>query len=209
MKSPGNIVLKSLGVWLLLATYAKGWQLLTEPIVYNYIWTYRPIELVLGIWLLSGRSKKTAWLAALLCFLLFSIITLYKALKGAESCGCFGSIYTNPLITLLAIYLPAMIALLVFRPKGEKLFAWPSIPRFTTIFAIGLITLGIATPVLAFNEPAKITSSYEVLEPKTRVGRELQILEYCDTIIQNMAKNRERFINILFCLSTSSLSNSP
>jgi hypothetical protein len=33
---------------------------------------------------------------------------------------------------------------------------------------------------LAFNEPAKITSSYEVLEPETWVGKKLPILEYID-----------------------------
>ncbi|MHC4397408.1 MAG: MauE/DoxX family redox-associated membrane protein, partial [Planctomycetota bacterium] len=150
------------------------------PIVDNYIWIHRPLELVLGIWLLSCRSKKTAWLAALLCFALFSVVPLYKSTTGAVSCGCFGSVYTNPRITLLAIYLPAMIALLMFRPGREKLSARPSILRFTAIFAVGLIILGIATPVLAFNEPAGVTCSYEVLKPKTRVGKELSILEYID-----------------------------
>ncbi|MHC4397533.1 MAG: hypothetical protein ACYS1A_17970, partial [Planctomycetota bacterium] len=132
------------------------------PIVDNYIWIHRPLELVLGIWLLSCRSKKTAWLAALLCFCLFSAVPLYKSAAGAVCCGCFSSVYTNPRIILPAIYLPAVIALLVFRPGREKLSSRPSILRFTTIFVVGLITLGIATPVLAFNEPAGVTCSYEV-----------------------------------------------
>jgi len=180
MKSASDIVLKLLGILLLTAAVLKGWQLLTEPIVDSYIWTHRPVELVLGIWLLSGRSKKTAWLAALLCFALFSAVPLYKSAAGAVSCGCFGSLYTNPRITLLAVYLPAVIALLVFRPGREKVSARPSILRFTAIFAVGLIPLGIATPVLAFNKPVGVTCSYEVLEPKTWVGKELPILEYID-----------------------------
>ncbi|MHC4477380.1 MAG: hypothetical protein ACYTEL_17165 [Planctomycetota bacterium] len=42
--------------------------------------------------------KKAAWLAALLCFSLFSFITLSNGLTGAASCGCFGSVHLNPWI---------------------------------------------------------------------------------------------------------------
>ena len=34
--------------------------------------------------------------------------------------------------------------------------------------------------VLALNEPAIVTSTYEVLEPETWIGKELPILEYID-----------------------------
>ena len=40
--------------------------------------------------------------------------------------------------------------------------------------------LGITTPILAFNEPLTITSTYEVLEPETWVGQELPILGHID-----------------------------
>ena len=43
-----------------------------------------------------------------------------------------------------------------------------------------MLILAVTTPILAFNEPAKITSSYEVLEPETWVGKKLPILEYVD-----------------------------
>lgn len=68
MKSASNIVLKLLGILLLTAAILKGWQLLTEPVANNDIWSYRPFliftvefELALGIWLLSGLFKKAAW----------------------------------------------------------------------------------------------------------------------------------------------------
>ncbi|MBN2455356.1 MAG: hypothetical protein JXB29_02275 [Sedimentisphaerales bacterium] len=187
MKSTSNIVPKLLGVLLLTGAVLKGWQLLTEPTANNDIWTNRAFliftvefEISLGIWLLSGLFKKAAWLAALSCFSLFSFITLYKGLSGAESCGCFGSVHVNPWITLFAIDIPAVIALVIFRPKGKKLFDWPSIPRFATTVTIGLVILGITIPMLALNEPAKISSSYEVLEPGNWVGRKLPILEHID-----------------------------
>jgi len=202
-----NIVLRILGMLLLTAAVLKGWQLLTEPVANSDIWSYRPFliltvefELALAIWLLSGLLKKAAWLAGLLCFSLFSTITFYKGITGAASCGCFGSVHVNPWITLFAIDLPAVIALAVSRPglslppvlsflrKQESirtlirtfLTPLPSAPRFAVTACLGLIILGVTTPILALNEPANVTSSYEVLEPETWVGRELPILEYID-----------------------------
>jgi hypothetical protein len=73
-----------------------------------------------------------------------------------------------------------VIALLIFRPKGEKLFAWPSRPHFAAIACIATLVLGLTTPILALNEPAKSTSTYEVLEPESWVGKKLPILEHID-----------------------------
>ena len=56
----------------------------------------------------------------------------------------------------------------------------PSIPRFAVTTCLGLAILGITTPILAINKPAKATTRYEVLEPETWVGKELPILEYID-----------------------------
>jgi hypothetical protein len=204
MKLASSIVLKVLGILLLTAAILKGWQLLTEPVANSDIWSYRPFliltvefELGLAIWLLSGLFKKAAWLASLLCFSLFSMITFYKGVTGAASCGCFGSVHVNPWITLLAIDLPSVIALSIFRPirhpewsAAESKDLWislqnfftplPSAPRFAVTACLGLGILGITTPILALNEPATITSRYEVLEPETWVGKDLPILKYID-----------------------------
>ena len=137
-----------------------------------------------------------------LCFSLFSTITLYKGVTGAASCGCFGSVHVNPWITLFAIDLPAVIALSIFRPGKvlpprimarirlrhrpvkalvrQFIRPLPSIPRFAVTACLGLGILGVTAPILALNEPARITSSYEVLEPETWIGKELPILEYID-----------------------------
>ncbi|MCK4823290.1 hypothetical protein KA005_46485, partial [bacterium] len=181
--------------------------MLTDPVANNDIWSYRPFliltvefELALAIWLLSGLFKKAAWLATLLCFSVFSAITLYKGITGAESCGCFGPVHVNPWITLFAIELPAVLSLSIFRPrlsfspvlpflrKKESMKALivefitplPSLRRFVTAVAIGFTVLGVTTPILAFNEPAMVTSSYEVLEPETWVGKKLPIIEHID-----------------------------
>lgn len=46
--------------------------------------------------------------------------------------------------------------------------------------SLGLIILVGATAILALNAPAAVTSSYEVLEPETWVGKKLPILDHID-----------------------------
>jgi hypothetical protein len=201
------IVLKVLGFILLVAALLKGHELLTVPVAGKDLWSWRPFliltvefEFALSIWLLSGLLKKAAWLASLLCFSLFSTITLYKAVTGAASCGCFGSVRVNPWITLFAIDLPAVIALSIFRPKlsfppvlsfrrkqesikaviHEFLAPIPHTGRLTLTACLVLGVLCVTTPILALNEPATITSFYEVLEPETWVSKKLPILEHID-----------------------------
>jgi len=197
MEKANNILLRILGVLLLTAAVLKGWQLLTEPVANNDIWSYRPFliltvefELALGLWLLSGLFKKTAWLISIGCFSLFSIITLYKGLTGAESCGCFGSVHVNPYITLFAIDLPALIALAIFRPDltqapdvksgDSQIKPIPTISSLISVTVCLLIILSATTTILALNQPSKATPSYEVLEPETWVGKRLPILADID-----------------------------
>jgi len=121
---PSDIVLKALGLLLLTAAILKGQELLTTPVANNDIWSWRPFlifqvefELALGIWLLSGVFKRLAWLASVVCFSVFCAVTLYKGISGAASCGCFGNVHVNPWVTLSFVDLPAVLALIVFRPK--------------------------------------------------------------------------------------------
>lgn len=51
---------------------------------------------------------------------------------------------------------------------------------FCRTLVIGFTILGVTAPILAFNEPPKITSKYEVLELETWVGKKLPILEHID-----------------------------
>jgi thiol-disulfide isomerase/thioredoxin len=204
MKKGNSILLKFLGILLLAAAVMKGHQLLTEPAANADIWTNRAFmiltvefELALGIWLLSGLFKRLAWLVVLGCFLLFSVITLYKGLSGFASCGCFGTVHINPWITLWVVDIPAVLALCIFRPircpdysqakpngllfQLKSLFTpLPSRTHFAAPVSIAVLILCITAPMLAFNEPAKVTSSYEVLEPSEWVDKPLAIIDYID-----------------------------
>ncbi|MBN1187148.1 MAG: hypothetical protein JXB49_33025 [Bacteroidales bacterium] len=216
-----NILLRILGILLLTAAVLKGWQIMNEPLANNNIFSSRwyhimivEFELAMGIWLVSGLLKKTAWLVTLGLFSMFSVITLYKGITGYASCGCFGQVHVNPWITLFAVDLPAVIALLIFKPQfslksirylpkallslfiaflafpqkrksirlltNEFIHPLPSIPHFAITMFLGILILGVTTPILALNEPAVVTSKYEVLEPETWVGKELPILDNID-----------------------------
>jgi len=197
MQKMPNIVIKLLATLLLAAAILKARQLLTEPVANNSFWTYRSIlilqveiELTLAIWFFSGLLKKTAWIAAILLFSLFSAITTYKALTGAKSCGCFGQIHVNPWITLFAIDLPALAALAAWRPSFsfrriptsikslfiELLTPKPSLLNLAAVASFALLAAAITTPLLALNKPPATTTSYELLEPETWLGQKLPII---------------------------------
>jgi hypothetical protein len=57
------------------------------------------LEITLGVWLLSGWFQRGAWLGALGFFGVLAGVSLYLALIGQRSCGCFGRVPVNPWLT--------------------------------------------------------------------------------------------------------------
>ena len=173
MKKANTIVMWITGIILLVATVLKIHQLLTEPIISKGFWEsweffliQIPLEMGLGIWLVSGLFKKAGWLLGLIAFGGFIGVTLYKGLTGAESCGCFGMVKVNPWITLSAIDIPIFICLAIFRPKGEKLFPppWPKLVHFFAIAIPTFILLPTIEYILITNKPPLKTDKYEVVD---------------------------------------------
>lgn len=194
--SAHTVVLKIIGFVLLVAAFLKGYELLTRPVAESSIWTSRWFliaqvewELLLGIWLLSGLYRRVAWLVGLVCFSMFSLVTLYKGLSGAESCGCFGSVPVNPWITLFAIDLPAVIALAIFQPNLRLTQPVRYFPHRLAVSSILILAIGIPGGIAMANfEPTVMNSEgeiigdspYIILEPETWVGKELPILNHID-----------------------------
>lgn len=169
------------GLVLIAATVLKIHHLLTEPIIGVSFWQSReffliqiPLELGLGIWLVCGLFRKAAWVAGVLSFGLFIVVTLQRGLAGAESCGCFGRVHINPWITLSVIDIPLLLALLFFRPKGLKLLPppWPSAKHFFGVAIPTSVLIGVIMPVLIFNKPPDKTDKYEVVRPEDWTGKE-------------------------------------
>ena len=188
----------ALGLLLLTAAMLKGHQLATSPAANKDIFTFLPawvvpggqlarwslmlqveLELVFAIWLLSGLHKRLAWAAAMLCFVLFCGVTLYKGLSGEVSCGCFGKLGVHPWYTLV-LDAAAALALLIFRPDMRRPQATRHYrPRLAAALGISLV-LGVSAAIaMGSYSPTVLTAEGDtvgdgqlvVLEPEGWVGK--------------------------------------
>jgi hypothetical protein len=171
MRKINAVVMTLAGGLLIVASLLKAHEVLT---VYFPSWREHglweswefflvqiPVEFALGVWMVSGVFRKAAWLAGTLAYMGFIGVTLHKILIGAESCGCFGRVEVNPWITLLAIDVPFVLLLLIFRPKGLKLFPppWPH-P------AHALAAAGPIFAALIFAAPLLVAFRPEFIKPE-------------------------------------------
>ena len=199
-----DVVRSLLGLILLTAAALKGYQLATEPVANNGILTSRwfliaqvEFELMFGLLLLSGLYKRLMWMVALVCFAGFSLVTLYKGLTGAASCGCFGKVEVNPWYTLI-FDLGAVTALLIFRPNGKHRqcvqFHWFRSAMVAAVALVAGIPGGLA---MASYIPAAVTAQGDIIgdgqivvfEPETWVGKRFPLLKYID-IGDKLAKGK-------------------
>jgi len=130
-----DVVRVVLGSLLLVAALLKGYQLATDPLlslasrpsslapwlsaILDSRWFLIAVvefELLFGLWLIAGLCPRQTWFAALACFALFACVSLYKALSGESTCGCFGKVPVNPWHTL-GLDCAALAALAGWRPS--------------------------------------------------------------------------------------------
>ena len=194
MKKAGMMLLRVLGVVLFAAAWMKFHELYTTPSAEDGFWTHRPYqiimfagELALGCFLISRIIPRACWLAATACFAFFSGLTLWRALDGQASCGCFGTVHVNPWITLWAIDIPATVLLLILSPKPLWVFnpiywltPWPHWRRIVaTAMVIGAIVIP-PTVILAMREVPVETENYIRMEPERWIDTDLPISDYID-----------------------------
>jgi hypothetical protein len=111
---------------LLTAAALKAYQLATEPVIGKGLLDSRwllaaavEFEIFASLWLLSNNVPALTWLATLGLFNLFTVISLYKALVGYSSCGCFGAAKIWPGYTAAAD-LAIVLSLLRWRPSDQQ-----------------------------------------------------------------------------------------
>jgi thiol-disulfide isomerase/thioredoxin len=200
-----KIVMVVVGLVLIIAAALKIHQLLTEPIISEGFWEsweffviQIPLELGLGIWLICGLFRKAGWLLAVSAFVVFIASTSHRVLIGAESCGCFGVVKVNPWITLFAIDVPFLIALLLFRPRGQKILPppWPSAKHFFGVAIPTFILLGAVVLVLISNrvtreevwtENEPVARSQTSEESAKREWSMLKYIDIADSLRSNIA----------------------
>jgi hypothetical protein len=126
-----HVVRVVLGLFLLVAAGLKTHGLALDPVDPDsffasprLILATVEIEVLLSLWLLSGWSPRAAWVAALGFFGILSCVSLYSALIGQESCGCFGRVPVNPWFTF-GLDVLAVSAFAVWRaPKAPNASVW-------------------------------------------------------------------------------------
>ena len=96
------------------------------------------------MWLLSGRRPLGAWLAAVLTFAAFAVVSGYLGIIGQASCGCFGAIQASPWVAF-SVDVVALVLLGIARPDFKALSAqnrgaW----RRAILADVGLVAVGLA-----------------------------------------------------------------
>lgn len=209
MKTANKIVMTVVGLILIVAAILKAHQILTTVIptyqqisqqytgfeFYMRVLECReilifhvPLELGLGIWMISGLFRKSAWLLSIFTFIFFAIFTGYKVVNGYADCGCFGVVKIDPRITLLAVDIPAVLLLAAFWPKGTKFFKKPNLKYF--IF-IAVITAAILIPSTAYLLASKPVEP----EPVEQAG---VLWDKLDHISQNEKLSAGMWIVLMF-----------
>ncbi len=186
-----------LGVILLVAAALKGYQLATEPTAEISLMTSRwflvfsvEFELLLGLCLISGLFVRTVWLTTLGCFALFFCISLYKALSGEVSCGCFGSVQVNPWYSL-CLDLAVVGALVRYRPalwgKEVGIDTRPA-SYYGVVFGTWLVVAVSAGWGMSRFEATTVTEDgmflgdgeIVVLEPETWIGKRFPLFSHIE-----------------------------
>ena len=142
---------------------------------------------------------RLTWLAALACFSIFACYSLYEAISGAASCGCFGSVELNPWYTF-TLDVAVFASLLLWRPStsvplrasGRRETISPraqSNPaaRFAIVFGAWLLlgvpaAFAMSGPDYAVSELGEVTDGGRVvvLQPQKWTGKRLPLLPYID-----------------------------
>ena len=204
----GYDVVRILAAFVLLtAAGLKGWQLATEPVIGHSIldsrWLLMAVvefELFFGLSLLVCIWTKPIWAGALACFSVFACISLYKAVLGYASCGCFGHVQVNPWYTAL-LDSAVVVSLLRWRPTGSQ----PTVPiwlnrltiRVIAVFVIWFL-VGIPAALVMWRPPITLLESdtsvvdgrkFVVLKPEKWSGKRFPLLDFID-IGERLRKGR-------------------
>ena len=143
-------ICRVLGGLLLLAAGLKVHGMGVEPVASTgafsapaFKFLVVVFEILLGVWLLSGKYQLAAWLTVLVSFVGFTGVSFYQGWIGQASCGCFAKVTVNPWITF-GIDLVAVTALLLARPDLTPLLHHRSRIAFTIagFLASNLLLLG-------------------------------------------------------------------
>ncbi len=182
------------GCVLLIAAGLKGDEILVTSLLGEGWFHSRLLgivlvefEICLGCWLVTGWRAEWSRRVALVTFSIFAVATLYKAMSGQASCGCFGVYEVNPWFTLMLD--GALVGMLFYaRADTERPFFFRSGAALTATFILVALLCGSTSWWMLNAEAGAIDQdgqligddSFVVLEPKEWVNQRLPLLPYLD-----------------------------
>jgi hypothetical protein len=144
-------------------------------------------EAILGVYALLALARKVTWHLALVTFVAFFLFSLYQALSGVQSCGCFGSVAVHPALTV-TIDLVILAGLAFGRPRVGRAGTsrGPGLGGGRLLFAIALTVVGgsgmslLASVVFAAQTDPDNGTSFAILEPERWQGTTCPLLGHID-----------------------------
>ncbi len=140
---------------------------------------------------ISARGEDFwAWLASICLFSMFGCISLWNAIAGETTCGCFGRLDVSPWLTT-AMDLAFVAALIRFRPqllRSKRLLPAFGLQRVGSILLIWAVVGGPVGFAVACFHPTTLSNvgsligegNLVVLEPEKWVGKRFPLLNYID-----------------------------
>lgn len=178
---------------LVAAALLKLVGLRQDWIVRGYEWQQLPTlllvqgEIVLAVLLLAYPLRRSIWLAAVVSFLAFTVVSGWKVIEGADSCGCFGPIKISPRWVFVFDMTMLIVLMTTLKPANApdcRFVGWrPSIGRGVILASVSAIAF---TTVFLLAAPAavrlnagvvRIGEGVELWEPEKWVGQRLPILD--------------------------------
>lgn len=166
MSRVSAVVRSSLGVFLLAAAMAKAYRLFWGTFADDLLlssprlqFVAIEVEFIVGLWLLSGWRVRIAQWAAMTLFLILGALSLFLALAGQQSCGCFGEIAINPWITLsIDVVAIILLAICLRTTRATAVPSWRTNALATLGGALGFLALILGVFTVAARDPNRLLS---------------------------------------------------
>ena len=171
--SPYGFLRLAVAAILWFAAITKGYQVATEPILWPKWFAVLACqyEWILGLLLLAGIFPRLVRWATLATFVLFSAVSGYLAWKGAESCGCFGSLHFDPRITFV-LDLSVTACLIGIKPSLHYSKQTWLTRKQTALFAVGAIVAAVGLGFMWQYQPARLADDGLILGEARQVALE-------------------------------------
>ncbi len=195
LHSPRLLVRLAAGAVLLIAVGLK-WQQLPVDLrggdssMLAAVWAIAVIgvEVAMGTWLFLGVwPRGVRWVPGAF-FAGLAGVALYRAVGGAESCGCFGAVKVNPWVTFSADVLLAA-GLWKYPPGMEPVFLWPRLTLWPRVGVVGMV-VATAVGLSVWRMPKKDAAGeaagmiqaggLTILEPGRWIGQKLPLTSEID-----------------------------